>query len=85
MWIAEPTFKFVSMMLLIANSKGPPNAGGPLFLQGYSLGKMPWRLQADNCVAIDGQLGDERLTSKYFQRSATIRMHKYMSLSDTGY
>jgi len=36
--------------------KGPPETGGPLFLQGYSLGKMPWRLQTDNWVAVGGGL-----------------------------
>jgi len=82
MWIGEPTFKFASILILMTNWKGPPDTGGPLFLQGYSLGKIPWRLQTDNCVAVDGRLGDGRPTSKYFQRPATIRMHKYMSLSD---
>ena len=79
-WIGKPTFKFVSMLILMTNWKGPPNAGGPLFLQGYSLGKIPWRLQTDTCVAVCSRLGDERPTSKYFQRPASIRMHKHMSL-----
>ena len=80
MWIGEPTFEFVSMLILMTNWKGPPNAGGPLFLQGYSLGKIPWRLQTDTCVAVGTRLGDEGPTSKDFQRPASIRTHKHMSL-----
>jgi len=85
MWIGERTFKFASMMLLMKNWKGPPETGGPLYLQGYSLGKMPWRLQTENCVAVGGRLGDGRPTSKDFQRPATISKHKYMSVSDTAF